>query len=110
MKNIYRRFNNFLLSIIVTIMTSSAWADFPKPASEDMADSTKDWIDIGGSLGFRGAKIVCVLVGVGILVGAASGIISAFRTVHERQDYGHFFKVVMVGLAAAALGTGLLYA
>jgi hypothetical protein len=36
--------------------------------------------------------------------------LKAFHTAHEKQDLGHFFKMLIVGLIAAAIGIGLVYA
>lgn len=96
---------------IGSLLTSSAFGDLPTPPSSDIADSTHDWIDVGGLIGYKTLKIVCIIVGVVLLISAVGGIIRAYDEVHKPGgSLGHFFKVAIVGLIAAAIGAGLLYA
>lgn len=106
-KHCYLKLFNFSIIFIC----SSVWAGLPTPPDSDWAkDSSKDWIDVGNTLMNKSIKIVCVALGALILAGAAAGIIKAYHTAHEKQDLGHFFKMLIVGLIAAAVGLGLVYA
>jgi len=90
MKQLFKKSKNFLYGIFVMLMTLPALADMPTPPSEDIANSSQDWIDVGGGMAYRTLKITCLVVGVIILVSAAAGMIKSYQNVHERQEYGHF--------------------
>ncbi len=103
-----------LLSKVIVVIpmcyTSSLWAALPTPPVSDMASGSKDWIDVGGSLINKVLSIGCIAMGAALLVGVAAGILKSYHTAQERQDLGHFFKMLIVGLLAAAIGIGLVYA
>ena len=86
------------------------WAELPTPPASDMANGSKDWIDVGGSLATKALSIVSVIMGAALLVGVAAGTLKSYHVAHERGDLGHFFKMLVVGLLVAAIGIGLLYA
>lgn len=109
MKRWWKRCNDFLLFMFVTLMTSPVWAEIPKPPDKDLANGSNDWIDVGGNLSYRILSITCVVLGVITLIAVAAGLVKAYNTVHDRQDYGHFFKMLIVGLVCAALAIGLIY-
>lgn len=110
MKNYFSKLTGYLLRLFVLMSTSAAWAELPKPPDSDMASSSKDWIDVGGSLMNKVLSITCIAVGAAILIGVAAGILKAYHVAHEKGDLGHFFKMLVVGLLAAAVGIGLIYA
>ncbi len=110
MKGIFKRGKEKLLLFSLLLASLPAWADLPKPPDSDIANGTNDWLDVGGTLMGKAIKIGCIGLGALILIGAASGIIKAYHVAHEKQDLGHFFKMLIVGLIAAAIGLGLVYA
>lgn len=99
-----------MLVFYISATTIRSFASLPTPPSEDIADSSHDWIDIGSSMTTRVITIVCVALGALILVGTAAGIIKAFHTAQERQDLSHFFRMLGAGLVAAVVGVALVYA
>lgn len=99
-----------LIGVLTFILTTPVLAALPTPPSNDMPTGSNDWIDVGGSLVEKALQYGCVVLGVIILAGAAGGIIKAYHVAHEKQDLGHFFKMLIVGLIAAAVGMGLVYA
>lgn len=109
MKKIWQRINDISLVVLLSIMTLPALADLPTPPEKDLANGTNDWVDVGGSLTYRVLSIVCIALGVLILVSVAAGVAKAYSTAHEKQDLGHFFKMLVVGLVCAAIGIGLVY-
>lgn len=109
MKKLWRYGSYCFYSIFAWFITFPVRADLPTPPQEDLASSAHDWIDVGGSMGYRALKIVCIVLGVMILAAAASGIAKSYQTAHERQDLGHFFKMLVVGLIASAIGIALVY-
>lgn len=110
MKQLFMKGKNYFYGIFALLITLPVWADMPTPPSEDIANSSQDWVDVGGSLAYRGLKIFCLVVGVIIFVGAAGGILKSYQAVHERQEYGHFIKALFIGLIVAAIGIALVYA
>jgi|GEM_PF-5804737 len=110
MKKYLRRFKEILFLLSIQLLSLPASAGLPTPPSSDMATGNQDWIDVGGTLMSKAIKVGCIALGAIILVGAAGGIIKAYHVAHEKQDLGHFFKMLMVGLIAAAIGLGLVYA
>jgi hypothetical protein len=82
----------------------------PTPPSNDIANSSNDWMDVGANLLYKGLRYICIALGAIILVGVAGHIYKALQTAHEKQDLGHFFKILGVGAISAAIGLGLLYA
>src|SRR6185312_4268483 len=110
MKKYWIVLKRFLAALSLGIINFPALADLPTPPSNDIANSTNDWIDVGGTLLSKSIKIACIGLGALILIGAASGIIKAYHVAHDKQDLGHFFKMLIVGLIAAAIGIGLVYA
>lgn len=109
MKKAWQTIQMGLISLSIWFITLPVLADLPTPPAEDMMDGSHDMIDVGGSMLFRVCKYTCLVIGVGILIGAAAGIVKAFHTSHERQDLGHFFKWMVVGLVASAIGIALVY-
>ncbi len=109
MQKIWKRCKELFLFIVFTVMTSPVWADLPQPPSKDIANSTSDWADVGSSIIFRVMGYSCYVLGALILIGVAGGVLKAYHTAHEKQDLGHFFKMLVVGLVCAAMGIGLVY-
>lgn len=89
---------------------SPLWAALPTPPASDMASGSKDWIDVGGGLINKVLSVGCIAMGAALLVGVAAGILKSYHVAQERQDLGYFFKMLVVGLLAAAIGIGLVYA
>jgi hypothetical protein len=113
---LFKRLKN-IKEIIITIffiffscISHPALADLPKPPDADIANGTKDWGDVGSALLYKVLTYSCIILGVVILIGVAATVMKAFHTAHEKQDLGHFFKILIVGLIAASIGAGLLYA
>ncbi len=108
------RIINKLISKAIVLISifhaSSVWAALPTPPASDMASGSKDWVDVGGSLINKVLSIGCIAMGAALLVGVAAGILKSYHVAQERQDLGHFFKMLVVGLLAAAIGIGLVYA
>lgn len=98
------------LSVGLSSISLPAWADLPKPPDSDMASGNNDWIDVGGNLAYKSLRYSCLIVGAMILIGAAFGIVKAYHTSQEKQELSHFFKHGAIGVAAAAIGAGLIYA
>jgi len=92
------------------VASSNVWAELPTPPASDMASGSKDWIDVGGNLVNKVLSISCIALGAALLAGVAAGILKSYHVAQERQDLGHFFKMLVVGLLVAAIGIGLLYA
>ncbi len=105
----WRKLKGFLTLSFFMVMTPPVFADLPKPPDNDMANSSKDWVDVGGSLIYKVIGYCCYALGALILVGVAATVLKSFHTAHEKQDLGHFFKTLIVGLIAAAIGIGLVY-
>lgn len=110
MKKLWQYSQYILYSTIAMVMTSPVLAGLPTPPAEDQPTGSQDWIDVGGTMVNRTITIVCIAMGAIILVAAAAGIVKAYHTAHEKQDLGHFFKMLIVGLIASAIGIGLVYA
>ncbi len=106
---IARRFFSKCGVSIVGFYVASVHAALPTPPVSDMANGSKDWIDVGGGLINKVLSVGCIAMGGALLVGVAAGILKAYHVAQERQDLGHFFKMLVVGLIAAALGIGLVY-
>jgi len=109
MKKYWSQWGNIFWMGFIYIVSFPVFADLPKPPDKDIANSSNDWADVGGSLLFKVIGYVCYALGALILIGVASTILKAYYTAHEKQDLGHFFKMLIVGLIAAALGIGLVY-
>jgi hypothetical protein len=107
---VFKRGGHFLLLLFVYLVSFPVWAELPTPPSGDQANSTNDWIDVGGSMATRALKIALMLMGALILAVAAGGLMKAYHTAHEKQDLSLFFKWAAVLLVLAALGGGLIYA
>jgi hypothetical protein len=110
LKQVYRRLQQGVLWVCAWSVCLPGWADLPRPPTSDMADSTNDWIDVGGNLAYKSLRYSCMIVGVMVCVGAAFGIFKAYHTAQEKQELGHFFKHGAVAVVAAAIGAGLIYA
>lgn len=110
MQNIIKCAQKVVIGIFSFILATPMMAALPTPPSNDMPTGSNDWIDVGGSLVEKALQYGCLVLGVIILAGAAGGIIKAYHVAHEKQDLGHFFKMLIVGLIAAAVGMGLVYA
>ena len=108
MKNL-KKIKDFCFLMLIMFISSPVWADLPKPPDKDIANGSNDWADVGGALVFKVIGYVCYGLGALILVGVAGTVLKAFYTAHEKQDLGHFFKMLIVGLVAAAIGIGLVY-
>src|SRR5688572_189456 len=91
-----------ILILTSMLINFPVYASLPKPPDNDMANSSNDWLDVGGTLMSKAIKIGCIGLGAIILIGAAGGIIKAYHVAHEKQDLGHFFKMLIIGLVAAA--------
>ena len=92
------------------VVSSISWAALPTPPASDMATGSNDWIDVGGGLINKVMSLGCIAMGTALLVGVAAGILKSYHTAQEKQDLGHFFKILIIGLLAAAIGIGLVYA
>ncbi len=99
----------YLLIGSFLLTTLSVYADLPKPPDSDLANSSNDWIDVGGNLAYKALHYACIILGVVVLVGAAFGIVKAYHVARERQELGHFFTHGAIAVVAAAIGLGLLY-
>lgn len=82
----------------------------PQAPDKDIANGTNDWTDVGGALIIKALTLLCYALAAGILIGTAATIIKAFYVAQEKQDLGHFFKILIVGVIAAAIGLGLIFA
>jgi hypothetical protein len=100
-------FRPFILASF--FLTQVVYAQLPKPPMADYADGSRDWIEVGQSLGVKAGNLFLLLLGVAILGGVASGILRGYQAAQERQETSLFFKSVGVGIICAALGIGLLY-
>jgi len=109
MKKHWYKIKDFCFMTLILLISSPVWADLPKPPSKDIANSTSDWAD-GALVFIKVIGYVCYALGALILVSVAGTVLKAFHTAHEKQDLGHFFKMLIVGLIAAAIGIGLVYA
>jgi hypothetical protein len=109
MKTVWQRCKDVCFLMVVMLVTTPVFADLPKPPEKDLANSSNDWTDVGGALVFKVIGYVCYALGALILVGVAATVLKAFYTAQEKQDLGHFFKTLIVGLVAAAIGIGLVY-
>jgi hypothetical protein len=109
MKKVVLYFKEAFWAIGLFVLSFPVLADLPKPPDKDIANSSNDWADVGGTLVFKVIGYACYALGALILVGVASTILKAYYTAHEKQDLGHFFKMLIVGLIAAAIGIGLVY-
>jgi hypothetical protein len=92
------------------LVTNPVFADLPKPPDKDIANGTNDWADVGGALIIKALTMLCYALAAGILIGTAATVIKAFYVAQEKQDLGHFFKTLIVGVIAAAIGLGLIFA
>lgn len=104
------KFSDVILTVCVLIMSSPLWAALPMPPDGDMAANGKSWLDVGKNQMNKALSISAVILGGVILLGVASGTLRAYHVAHEKQDLGHFFKMLLVGLLMAAIGLGLAYA
>jgi hypothetical protein len=109
MQKYWHKIKDYCLLTFILLISSPVWADLPTPPAKDIANSSKDWGDVGGALVFKVIGYVCYALGALILVSVASTVLKAFHTAHEKQDLGHFFKMLIVGLIAAAIGIALVY-
>ena len=96
--------------LFFTFISHPVFADLPKPPDKDIANSTNDWTDVGGALIIKALTMLCYALAAGILIGTAATVIKAFYVAQEKQDLGHFFKILIVGVIAAAIGLGLIFA
>jgi len=104
------KLKHLVLKLFMIVASSNVWAELPTPPASDMASGSKDWIDVGGNLVNKVLSISCIALGAALLAGVAAGILKSYHVAQERQDLGHFFKMLVVGLLVAAIGIGLLYA
>lgn len=110
MKKALKKCVDVVLALFVSITAPPVWADLPKPPDSEMASGSKGWIDVGQGMLYKILSISSVVLGAAILLGVAGSILKAYHVAHERQDLGHFFKMLVIGLLAAAIGIGLVYA
>lgn len=110
MKHLLGKLQFILLSFCIAILTSPAWAALPTPPSKDMANGSNDWVDVGGTLVYKVIGISCIALGALCLLGIAAGILKAYHTAQEKQDLGHFFKMLIISLVVGAICCGLVYA
>lgn len=110
MKKGFKQCIDMVFFVWISMMTTSVYADLPKPPDSEIASSSKGWIDVGQGMLYKILSISSVVLGAAILLGVAGSILKAYHVAHERQDLGHFFKMLVVGLLAAAIGIGLVYA
>ena len=108
-KRIYQKCIYLLITASAMLSTLSVYADLPKPPDSDLANSTNDWIDVGGSMAYKALHYACIILGTVVLVAAAFGIVKAYHVAREKQELGHFFTHSAVAVVAAAIGIGLLY-
>jgi hypothetical protein len=98
-----------VLTLLVSLSASPVFAELPVPPSNEMPSGSKGWIDVFGALVYKVLSIGSIVIGAAILLGVAAIIFSAYHVAHQKQDLGHFFKMMVVGLLAAAIGTALIY-
>lgn len=101
---------HLFLKVFIIISSSKVMAELPTPPASDMASGSKDWIDVGGNLINKVLSISCIALGAALLVGVAAGVLKSYHVAQDRQDLGHFFKMLVIGLLVAAIGIGLVYA
>ncbi len=104
------KLSHVCLKTFIIISSSNVWAELPTPPPNDIASGSKDWIDVGGDLINKVLCISCIALGAALLAGVAAGILKSYHVAQERQDLGHFFKMLVIGLLVAAVGIGLVYA
>lgn len=110
MKCVIEKLNYWFLAVSVLFYHSTVWAELPKPPDSDMASGNKSWIDVGDTMMKKVAHTASIIVGAIILIGVAATILKAYHVANEKGDLGHFFKMLIIGLIAAAIGMGLVYA
>ncbi|MEO8402576.1 MAG: DUF2976 domain-containing protein [Gammaproteobacteria bacterium] len=110
MKKVITKVTECFLKGFIFLFSIPVWASLPTPPESDMASGSKDWIDVGGNLINKVLSVACIAIGAAILIGVAAGILKSYHVAHEKGDLGHFFKMLVVGLLAAAIGIGLVYA
>jgi len=103
------KIKNKLALIFFMMISHPVLADLPKPPDKDIANGTNDWTDVGGALIIKALTMLCYALAAGILIGTAATVIKAFYVAQEKQDLGHFFKTLIVGVIAAAIGLGLIF-
>jgi hypothetical protein len=105
MKKIINKFMYVYLYLICSV----SWADLAKPPTSDIAGSNGNWLDTLKPLIYMAIKYGSVASGALILFGTALIIFNAYQTAQEKQDLGHFFKHLLVGLLVAAVTSPLVY-
>lgn len=110
MKNVVSKLNHLIAMLFVLLSASPIWAAIPKPPDSDIASENKDWLDVGKELMTKALSIACIAIGAAILIGVASVVFKSYHIAHEKQDLGHFFKMLICGLIAAVVGIALVYA
>ena len=104
-----QKYYHVLLGLSLQAFCALAIADLPKPPASSLANSSNDWIDVGGNLAYKTLSYALIAMGAMIASGAAFGIFKSYHVAQERQDLGHFFKHTAVAIATVAIGAGLLY-
>lgn len=89
--------------------TLTAWADLPTPPSNEQIGNGNDTVQVGSTIIFNVLKVACYATGVFMMLGVAGMMVSAYKVAHEKQDLGHFFKMLMIGLVVITIGIVLLY-
>lgn len=110
MKWVTNKLSNIFLVMSVLIYHSRVWAELPKPPDSSMASGNKDWMDVAFELMKKLGGYTSVILAVIVLIGVAATILKAYHVANEKGDLGHFFKMLLVGLLAAAISMGLIYA
>lgn len=91
------------------LVNSTCWAGLPKPPSADTANGNQDWILTGKNMVFAMIGYAAIAGGSVILAGIALNMFNAYQVAQEKQDLGHFFKHLMVGLLVAAMTSAIMY-
>jgi hypothetical protein len=109
MKRMINKFTYWILIVYVSITSTNVWAELVRPPSADMADDSKDWLDIIKTLGMKALGIVCLAGSIGILIAVALNIAKAYHVAHEKGDLMHFFKILIMGIIVTVICSGLIY-
>ncbi len=87
-----------------------ATAAIPSAPSEDLANGSQDWLDVGANiLKTKIGPTVIVGTGLVVLCGVASVVFRSYQRAQEKEDLGIFFKSAFAGLIAATFGIALIY-
>lgn len=109
MKKNLIKIQDLFISLCITVMSSPLWAAMPTPRSDQKLDANHDTVDVGSAVIFKVVKITSFSLGAFIMLGVAATVLKAFHTAQEKQDLGHFFKTLLVGILVASVGVFLVY-